>query len=265
MVRPTLKFEPGENPSPEELLDELQQRPGTGVEEEPEDEFSGEEDAGTEEPDVGDQPQEPDADARQGRRSSGQRLKELRDQARAEAERAANAERELFQLRTQQEAYRNQQQQWDRQREEQSLADLPWEQQVEHKLRKAQEDNDRQLKQIQFQNIVNQDKAEFTAKCAGDPDRRRLAQVVEQTYYQSINAGRYIPRDEVFRWALGKEVEEQRAAQQNKRRSATPQAQAQRVRPPNSRSDNETSRSRGSGRANETLAQREKRLENIRF
>jgi hypothetical protein len=265
MPRPPMNHEPGANLSPEELLDELQQRPGAG-EEDIEQDFSGEEDAGHEEPDVSDQPSEADEPDRQGRRSPGQRLRELRDQARAEADRAANAERELYALRMQQEAQARERQQYqEQQREEQNLENMPFDQQVEWKLRRAEENNKRQYQQMQFQNVVNQDKAEYMAKCAGDPDRRRLAAKVEQTYFQAINTGRYIPRDEVYFWALGKEIEEQRQAQQGKRRVTTPGAQAQRVRAPGPRSDQETSRSRGGGRANETLASRERKLENIRF
>lgn len=263
MTRPPLKYEPGENPG-QEALDELQGvGPGPGEEDIEQDQL-GEDDAGPEELDVEDQPAE--AGEQVHRRPPGQRLKELRDQAKAESERAANAERELYALRMQQEAQARQQQlQWQQQREEQNLENMPFDQQVEYRLRRAKEENDRQYQQMQFQNIVNQDKAEYMSKASSDANRRRLTDIVERTYLQSIQAGRYIPRDEIYKWARGQEVIEQETAQQGKRRTATPQAQAQRVRPPNSRGDSEVSRSRGSGRANESLTARERRLENIRF
>lgn len=185
------------------------------------------------------------------------RVQAVLERERLAQEKANLLERELANLRAQQENYARQQQEAS---DEERIALLPWEQQVEYKLHRAQEQNRVELQKLQFQNVVNQDRSQYMAQAASDPNRRRLAQTVEQTYFQAIQSGRYIPRDDVYAYLRGKEILE-REQSQGRRKVASPSAERQRVRAPNPGSNQAVSRRGG----NETLAQREARLSDISF
>src|SRR6266576_1617329 len=96
--RPPLKFEPGENPPPEDLDENLHSSSGEDYTEGVEDEFdelqSEDSPEGGEEPEVEGRPsaRETGQEPRRGDRS--QRVRELREQVRQQEERAAAAERE---------------------------------------------------------------------------------------------------------------------------------------------------------------------------
>lgn len=192
-----------------------------------------------------------------GRQRANDRVRALREQAQREAERANALERELMQQRARQEELARQQ---NERSEEEQLAALPWEQQVEYRMRRDREVHRQELQRMQFQNVVNQDKLAFDARAAADPQRRRVAQQVEQVYAQAIQSGRYIPREDVYAYVRGRELLE-REAQQPKRRVQAPSAQRQTVRAPDSRSNQAVGRRGG----NESLQQREARLGDITF
>lgn len=222
-------------------------------------------DSGPEDLDLEDQPEpapRPDAGGKSER--ARQRITAIQEQARLEQARAVALERELAALREQQALQQRQfQEQVIRRREEEEIASLPFEQQVEYRLRKSEQEHQAAMQRMQLQQHIMNDQSAYFAKAAADPDMRRMQQQVDQMFYERLNAGQYLPREAIFTYLYGQEQLSKRAA--TKTRVTTPGVQRQRVAAPNGgRNDVAPARSRGGGKA-ETLEQREARLSSIRF
>jgi hypothetical protein len=210
-------------------------------------------------------PLEADEDQRVlGRRD--RRIQAQQEAIQQERARAAELERQLNEARRQQDHYNRQQTEFN---ERQYVESLPWEQRQQYELQRMRENNERQLQQMQFQMGCQNDYNQFASKCLASPGRQRMSQAVEQVFQQQLGAGRFYPREQIYRYLLGEEQEQRevQAQQRAPRRVQQTGVPGQRVRAPNPGSNQQQTRSRGGSRnpSEMSLAERERRLENIKF
>jgi len=249
---------------PSEVLDKDPPLPPGAIEDDDLGEQGDLTDGGAEDLDLEDQPEAPsEPNARGKSERLNRRWAKLEQQAQLEQARAVALERELAALREQQTmGLRQQQEEQARRQEELEVASLPFEQQIEYRLRKSEQQHQTAMQRMQLQQHIMTDQNTYLAKAAADADMRRMQAQVEATFYERLNSGQFLPREAIFTYLFGQEQLQKR---QGKTRTASPGVQRQRVAAPSGgRNDVAPARSRGGGRA-ETLEQREERLSRVRF
>lgn len=185
---------------------------------------------------------------RQPRKSApSERIRQLNEDRKREAERASALEREIAALRAERQAAQALR---DAQTEEDRLALMTAEERFEYKLNKATEENKRVLAQQQFQNMDQMDRLEFRNKLP--PRYARFADEVETTLQKIRSENKInVPRETVLKLVLGEKLLEQASKQAPKGRE-TPRRQPP---PVQNRGD-----MNGDRRPRQSL---EKRLENV--
>ena len=206
---------------------------------------AGDEDGG-EEPQADDEPAEP----RPAPRRDRGRRERLAERVRQSNERIERLERELQATRQVQQAPRVDPYEQARrdEAERQHVANLPYEQQG---LYWAQKSEQRVAAALQQQRADISDQIERSAwesRCASDPMRRRYADRVEAALatYQSGQARP--PREAVYRYLLGEDIDKKRSADNGKQRQqAARRVRSQTTQPANGRSDAPRERGHESG------------------
>lgn len=131
------------------------------------------------------------------------RFQTLTNEVKTERERALRLERELQQLREQQNRGNSRQ---SEEEEAQRLALMTVEERVEYKLNKALESHRRESEIVQFRSVDAQDKATFDGRYRAHPKYGKYCDEVEAELAKSRAAGVNVQRETVLAALIGRRV-----------------------------------------------------------
>lgn len=224
-------FEPDE---PEEELDAGEEPEGDGSQEEPAEE-----------------PRERAPRTRsQGRRErQAAAIRESREQI-------SRLERELLQLRQQatQPRIDPYEQQRRDQAEREQVALMPLEQQAQYWTNRSEQRVAQALAQQRFELADQIERASWEQSCRADPMRRRYMSKVEETLNSYAPGQVRPPREVVFRYLIGDEIDRKRSADGGRQRNqAARRVRGQTTQPSNGRSDGARARTQGANGQDNSL------------
>lgn len=224
------------------------------------------EDAGLDDDEGGDEaeagPKSEDAEGQEGQverkpSRATRAVQEAKRLAREAQERATRIEQEMQALRAERAAPKVE----TEEQEQAKLALMTAEERIDYKLRKAADENKRQLGAMQFQMADATDKAAFEARGSYDQRYKRYAPDVEKLLQEERRAGRNFPRETILKFVLGAKVLEGKSKVEQQRKDGAKRIAQQSARADNGRSDRSAERTRpGRGGG---LSDLEKRLDGV--
>ena len=157
------------------------------------------------------------------------------------------------------------QQEETQQQFEARISMLPPDERMEQRMLRSEQQNNQRLTFMQIQMADQTDRASYQAKATSDKRFARYEQEVEQRLADLRRQGQNVSREALLKFIIGEKVlgnpaERVRAGRQ----AAQRRVESQRVRPANTRGDQEGANQRRQGGDSEREARR-KRLENLTF